>query len=226
MSKSPKNEKLAALKAAGVVPKSARWGKEAESAWDQLSRAFPSGTIPRQATVVKGSRDAVETLRGINMPTVSTKYGSFAIPILPANVRPRIKETKNGVHLVWDNKRNPAIIARRAEGINTPFQRFEILLKKGGNSIDHIRYAARLHKGDKGWSYGRTREHSFTFRGRTINGMRLDTAVQTDDPWTAAADDRYNIDVDMSGTDDDMTYDGKHPVGHDVTALVRVKDVE
>lgn len=173
---------------------------------------------------MKGSREAVETLRGINMPTVSTKYGSFAIPILPSHVRPRIKETKNGVHLVWDNKRNPAIIARRAEGIDTPFQQFDIMLKKGGSSLDHIRYAVRLHQKDKGWSYGRTREYTINFRDRTIEGMRLDTAAQYGDPWESAADDRYKFDVEMDETDD-MTADGKHAVGHDVTALIRIKDV-
>lgn len=174
--------------------------------------------------MVKGSREAIDTLASINMPTVKTKYGSFAIPILPSSVRPRIRETKSGVHLVWDNKHNPTILARRAEGIDVPFQQMEILLKKGGSSLGHLRYAARLHKNNRGWSYGRTREYRFTTGGIDVEGMRFDTAAQNTDPWQAAADDRYNINVELD--DDDTTSDGKHEIGHDVTALIRVRDVQ
>ena len=217
MSKTSQKEKLAALKAAGVVPKSARWGKESESAWAQLSRAFPAGTIPKQASVLKTSRAAVDTLRGINVPTVSTKYGDFAIPILPSYANPRVKESKNGVHLVWDNKTNPNIAARRAQGINTPTQTKEIILKKGGNSLDHIRYAAKLHRKDKGWSYGRVRETVYGYKDATITGYRLDTAVEYTDPWASAADDRYNV-SEIEHEEE------KHEIGHDVTALIRVRD--
>lgn len=206
------SEKLKALKAAGVVPKSARWGKAAQSAAEQYERYFSLEKPQSGKWTTKYVSDAAaDTLRGVNIPVIKTKYGNQMWFPLGAKSSVRVRETKHGVFVTWDSTKQPGNRAKE--------NYYEIILKKGGNSFDHVKYAKKLDRKDHGYSYGKVRESVFHSASKgDLHAFTLDLTRLVTDPYMAAMDAHQS---ERLSWDMDTVSDGKIERTQSVTALIR-----
>ena len=195
-----------------MVPKSARWGKAAESAAAQYEKYFNLEKPQSGKWTTKYVSDAAaDTLRSVNIPVIKTKYGNQMWFPMGAKSSVRVRETKHGVFVTWDSTKQP--------GKRIKENYFEIILKKGGNAFDHIKYAKKLHRNDRGYSYGRVRESIFKSASKgDLHAFTLDLQRLSTDPLAAAVDENQS---DRLMWELNLVTDGKVERVESITALIR-----